>query len=148
MKAKDEWSALMSKVAGLEQGYKRTACIFAMCPLSELADSNISLNPFCKVSVVKEKMRQSLGSSFNFFAGHKSEHVRCLLQAQIAQFDFENSLQVVLENGEAHSVIGSLDLNQGCQLPGELSGNYPEVHFAHICCQHSWTRTSCSNSQF
>ncbi|KAH9561043.1 hypothetical protein CY35_06G141600 [Sphagnum magellanicum] len=81
MKAEDEWSALTSKVAGLEQGYKRTACILALCPLSELADSSISLNPFCKV---------------------------------------------VLENGEAHSVIGSLDLNQGCQLPGELSGNYPE----------------------
>lgn len=81
MKAEDEWSALTSKVAGLEQGYKRTACILALCPLSELADSSISLNPFCKV---------------------------------------------VLENGEAHSVIGSLDLNQGCQLPGELSGDYPE----------------------
>jgi hypothetical protein len=103
MKAEDEWSALTSKVAGLEQGYKRTACILALCPLSELADSSISLNPFCKV---------------------------------------------VLENGEAHSVIGSLDLNQGCQLPGELSGDYPEVHFAHISCQHSQTRTSCSNSHF
>jgi hypothetical protein len=54
MKAEDEWSALTSKVAGLEQGYKRTACILALCPLSELADSSISLNPFCKVSIVKE----------------------------------------------------------------------------------------------
>jgi ribosomal protein S18 acetylase RimI-like enzyme len=35
-------------------------------------------------------------------------------------------LQVVLENGEAHSVVGSLDLNQGLQLPGELSGNHPK----------------------
>jgi hypothetical protein len=91
MKAEDEWSALTSKVAGLEQRYKRTACILALCPLSELVDNNILLNLFCKVSVVKEKMRQSLGSSFNFFAGHKSGHVRCLLQAQIAQSDFENS---------------------------------------------------------
>ncbi len=36
-------------------------------------------------------------------------------------------LQVVLANGEAHSVVGSLDLNQGLQLPGELSGNHPKV---------------------
>jgi len=93
-------------------------------------------------------MRQSLGLSLDFFAGRKSRHVRCPLQTQIAQSEFENSLQVVLENGEAHSVIGSLDLNQGCQLPGELSGNYPEVHFAHISFQHSHRRTSCSNSQF
>jgi hypothetical protein len=53
MKAKDEWSVLTSKVAGLEQGYKRTACILALCPLSELADSNISLNPFCKIHDAK-----------------------------------------------------------------------------------------------
>ncbi len=99
-------------------------------------------------SVLWRKTRQSLGSSLDFFAGHKSRHVRCLLHTQIAQSDFDNSLQVVLENGEAHSVIGSLDLNQGCQLPGELSGDYPEVHFAQISCQHSQRRTSCSDSQF
>ncbi|CAK9279398.1 unnamed protein product [Sphagnum jensenii] len=81
MKAEDECSALTSKVAGLEQGYKRVACIIALCPLSELADSSLSLNPSCKV---------------------------------------------VLANGEAHSVVGSLDLNQGLQLPGELSGDHPK----------------------
>lgn len=81
MKAEDEWSALKSKVAGLEQRYKRIACILALCPLSELADSSLSVNPSCKV---------------------------------------------VLANGEAHSVVGSLDLNQGIQIPGQLSDDYSE----------------------
>jgi len=54
MKAEDECSALTSKVAGLEQGYKRVACIIALCPLSELADSSLSLNPSCKVSLYSQ----------------------------------------------------------------------------------------------
>jgi hypothetical protein len=52
MKAEDEWSALKSKVTGLEQRYKRIACILALCPLSELADSSLSVNPSCKVSIL------------------------------------------------------------------------------------------------
>jgi hypothetical protein len=52
MKAEDEWSALKSKVTGLEQRYKRIACILALCPLSELADSSLSVNPSCKVSTL------------------------------------------------------------------------------------------------
>jgi hypothetical protein len=34
--------------------------------------------------------------------------------------------KVVLANGEAHSVVGSLDLNQGIQIPGQLSDDYSE----------------------
>jgi hypothetical protein len=74
MKAEDEWSALTSKVAGLEQGYKRTACILALCPLSELADSSISLNPFCKVSIVKDNELRFL----------------CRAQKQTCQVSFTN----------------------------------------------------------
>jgi hypothetical protein len=36
-------------------------------------------------------------------------------------------LQVVQANGEAHLALGSFDLNQGLQLPGELSGDHPKV---------------------
>ncbi len=51
------------------------------------------------------------------------------LQPQILHHleHFEDLLQVVLANGEAHSVVGSLDLNQGIQIPGQLSDDYSEV---------------------
>jgi hypothetical protein len=50
------------------------------------------------------------------------------LQPQILHHleHFEDLLQVVLANGEAHSVVGSLDLNQGIQIPGQLSDDYSE----------------------
>lgn len=35
--------------------------------------------------------------------------------------------QVKLANGEEHFLVGSLDLNQGLRLPGEIIGNQPEV---------------------
>lgn len=40
---------------------------------------------------------------------------------------FCTHLQVVSANGKEHVLVGSLDLNQGLQLPGELSGSQPEV---------------------
>jgi hypothetical protein len=51
------------------------------------------------------------------------------LQPQILHHleHFEDLSQVVLANGEAHSVVGSLDLNQGIQIPGQLSDDYSEV---------------------
>jgi len=50
MKTDDEFTALTSKVAGLEQGYKRVVCILALYPLSCLDDQSIvDLHPALKV---------------------------------------------------------------------------------------------------
>jgi hypothetical protein len=51
MKTDDEFTALTSKVAGLEQGYKRIVCVLALYPLSCLDDRSIvELHPALKVS--------------------------------------------------------------------------------------------------
>ena len=53
MKTDDEFTALTSKVAGLEQGYKRIVCSLALYPLSCLDDRSIvELHPALKVSDV------------------------------------------------------------------------------------------------
>ena len=41
MKTDDEFTALTSKVAGLEQGYKRIVCILVLYPVSCLDDRSI-----------------------------------------------------------------------------------------------------------
>lgn len=82
MKTDDEFSALTSKVAGLEQGYKRIVCTLALYPLACLDDRSI--------------------------------------------VDLHPALKVTFVNGEEHVLVGSLDLNQGKILPGEIVGNKPE----------------------
>lgn len=82
MKTDDEFTALTSKVAGLEQGYKRIVCILALYPLSCLDNRSI--------------------------------------------VDLHPALKVTFANGEEHVLVGSLDLNQGKVLPGEIVGNKPE----------------------
>lgn len=82
MKTDDEFTALTSKVAGLEQGYKRIVCILALYPLSCLDNRSI--------------------------------------------VDLHPALKVTFANGEEHVLVGSLDLNQGKVLPGEIVGSKPE----------------------
>lgn len=44
--------------------------------------------------------------------------------------------QVTFANGEEHVLVGSLDLNQGKVLPGEIVGSNPEVSsdfVAQVC---------------
>ena len=51
MKTDDEFTALTSKVASLEQGYKRILCILALYPVSCLDDRSIvDLHPALRVS--------------------------------------------------------------------------------------------------
>lgn len=63
MKAADEFSALRSKVAGLQQGYKRIACILALYPLSRLPDSSVAkLHPALKVTLANGEEHVVVGS--------------------------------------------------------------------------------------
>ncbi|KAG6543994.1 hypothetical protein Mapa_014618 [Marchantia paleacea] len=80
MKADDECAVLTRKIEGLEQGYKRTACLIATCPSSEVPDSGRDLHEMCSV------------------AGPRTE---------------------------GYLVVGTLDLNQGLSLPGEVMGECP-----------------------
>lgn len=50
MKADDECAVLTRKIGGLEQGYKRTACLIATCPSSEVPESGRDLHEMCSVS--------------------------------------------------------------------------------------------------
>ena len=51
MKTDDKFTALTSKVAGLEQGYKRIMCILALYPVSCLDDRSIvDLHPALRMS--------------------------------------------------------------------------------------------------
>ncbi|BFI24556.1 hypothetical protein MPTK2_1g12680 [Marchantia polymorpha subsp. ruderalis] len=80
MKADDECAVLTRKIGGLEQGYKRTACLIATCPSSEVPESGRDLHEMCSV------------------AGPRTE---------------------------GYLVVGTLDLNQGLSLPGEVMGERP-----------------------
>lgn len=63
MKVADEFSALKSKVAGLQQGYKRIVCILALYPLSRLADSSVvKLHPSLKVTLDNGEEHVLVGS--------------------------------------------------------------------------------------
>ncbi|KAG0590990.1 hypothetical protein M758_1G136000 [Ceratodon purpureus] len=63
MKAADEFSSLRSKVAGLQQGYKRIACILALYPLSGLPDSSVvKLHPSLKVTLANGEEHVVVGS--------------------------------------------------------------------------------------
>ncbi|XP_024399712.1 GCN5-related N-acetyltransferase 7, chloroplastic [Physcomitrium patens] len=63
MKAEDEFTALTSKVAGLEQGYKRIVCILALYPLSCLPDrSLVDLHPALKVTLANGEEHVLVGS--------------------------------------------------------------------------------------
>ncbi|CAM6093618.1 unnamed protein product [Calypogeia fissa] len=82
MKAEDEWTTLTRKVGGMEPGYKRTTCVVAVCPLSDVLDTSTDLlQSHCKIS---------------------------------------------LSRAEECVVVGTLDINQGLLLPGELSGDHPQ----------------------
>lgn len=126
MKTDDEFTALTSKVAGLEQGYKRIVCILALYPLSCLDDRSIvELHPALKVSDVMKTLRLIDTPCHRF--GMYVMRVRVDFVWSFGGPRVMRLSEQVTLSGEEHVLVGSLDLNQGRILPGEISGSKPEV---------------------